>query len=119
MRILISFFVAVAGLGSIPGGVAAARDRTPPKLRVVSIPRGTVAASRVVVKFKTERHATVKCRLKGGGRHAKYVRCWSPKAYNRLKAGRYTLSLRATDRAGNRSRTLTRRFALIAPARTP
>jgi len=67
--------------------------------------------------FTADEPATFECRLKGPGIHTVQVKqfepCSSPKKYRRLKTGKFTFYVRATDTAGNVSRPLKHKFRVL------
>jgi hypothetical protein len=71
--------------------------------------------------FSSEAGATLQCKLDGpGATTGTYAGCTSPKAYGPLTEGAYTLSVRATDLAGNTDATpATRAFAVDTTAPVP
>ncbi|HMU27842.1 MAG TPA: hypothetical protein PKA56_02260 [Solirubrobacterales bacterium] len=80
-----------------------AADKTAPKVIGVKAPKQTRAAT-VKVSFKSnEKGSTFKCRLGKG----KWKSCKSPWKTPKLRKGRNSISIQATDRAGNRSKVKT------------
>jgi len=79
-------------------------DRTAPKVTSVKAPKKT-NAKRVKVRFKSnEKGSTFKCRLNKG----KWKKCKSPWKTPKLRKGRNVVKIQATDKAGNKSKVVTR-----------
>jgi Ca2+-binding RTX toxin-like protein len=82
-----------------------ARDRTPPRTKILARPRAilttTKARARAVFRFSAnERGSTFRCKLD----HKPYRACASPRVYM-LAPGKHTIRIFAVDRAGNADRT--------------
>ncbi|HEV2902653.1 MAG TPA: DNRLRE domain-containing protein, partial [Gaiellaceae bacterium] len=76
----------------------AAPDTRPPATTIDTGPSGTVSATSATFTFSSnEQAATFECALDG----AAFAACASPKTYSSLSIGAHTLSVRATDAAGN------------------
>ncbi|HNF82922.1 MAG TPA: hypothetical protein PLE13_02960 [Solirubrobacterales bacterium] len=88
-------------------------DKTAPKVIGVKAPKQTRAAT-VKVRFKSnEKGSTFKCRLNKG----KWKSCKSPWKTPRLRKGKNTVSIRAIDKAGNRSKVVTRVIRKVSKAK--
>ncbi len=72
-------------------------DTTPPETTITSAPADGESTSASVAFTSSEIGSTFECKLDGGS----YASCTSPKAYNSLAVGSHTMSVRATDAAGN------------------
>ncbi|HNC93199.1 MAG TPA: hypothetical protein PLJ64_06675, partial [Solirubrobacterales bacterium] len=71
-------------------------------------------AATVKVRFKSnEKGSTFKCRLNKG----KWKSCKSPWKTPRLRKGKNTVSIRAIDKAGNRSKVVTRVIRKVSKAK--
>jgi hypothetical protein len=92
----------------VPVAPTPVADRTAPRLRVLSGPRSRTTKRRAVFRFSTERGARLTCRLDRG----KARRCTSRYAVT-VARGAHVLRVYATDAAGNRSRTLIRRWRVV------
>ena len=80
------------------------KDTTAPKVTGVKAPKKTKAA-RVKVRFKSnEKGSTFKCRLNKG----KWKSCKSPWKTPKLRKGKNSISIQATDKAGNKSKVVKR-----------
>jgi hypothetical protein len=96
-------------------------DLTPPVApAVVSGPEGATTESSPAFDFTTEAGTTVECRLDGPGGPGSFAPCSSPRRFEGLAPGAYTLHVRSTDTAGNPS-TTSRSFTVTVPqpAQTP
>src|SRR5829696_2709812 len=94
------------------GGTA---DTTPPNTTITSGPTGTVTSTSATFEFSsTESGSTFACSLDG----AAYQSCTSPKSYSGLAATAHTLSVRATDPAGNTDPTPATQTWTISPPAT-
>lgn len=71
-------------------------DTTPPDTQIVSAPSGVTASSNAAIAFTATEPATFACTL-----DAMTGPCTSPAAYAHLAAGLHSLSVIATDSAGN------------------
>jgi hypothetical protein len=79
-------------------------DKTAPKVIGVKVAKKT-KAKRVKVRFRSnEAGSKFKCKLNG----AKWRACKSPWKTPKLKKGKNTIRIQATDKAGNRSRVVKR-----------
>ncbi|HEV7492818.1 Ig-like domain-containing protein [Baekduia sp.] len=76
-------------------------DTTPPETTITSAPADGESTSASVAFTSSETGSTFECKLDGGS----YANCTSPKAYNSLAVGSHTVSVRATDAAGNTDTT--------------
>jgi RNA polymerase sigma factor (sigma-70 family) len=73
-------------------------DTTAPKVRFAVAPSGTTTSTAATITFTAdESPVTFACALD----NAPFVACISPASYSKLAAGQHTLSVRATDAAGN------------------
>jgi hypothetical protein len=91
-----------------PGGPA--RDQRAPQTTIASGPGKKLADGRARFAFKSsEPGSTFQCKLDG----KRAARCKSPHVFKRLKPGRHTFRVWATDAAGNKDATpAKRRFAI-------
>lgn len=97
-----------SGTGGVaPGGgpPSAPPDRTPPQTSITKHPKAKITTKHSSVKvsfsFKSsEAHSAFKCKLDKGS----FKSCGSPKSY-KVKPGKHTFQVYATDKAGNRDRT--------------
>ncbi|MCW2995918.1 MAG: putative internalin, partial [Conexibacter sp.] len=76
-------------------------DTTAPETTITSAPANGTATSASVAFTATESGSTFECKLDGGA----FAACTSPKAYSGLAVGSHTVSVRATDAAGNTDAT--------------
>jgi hypothetical protein len=83
-------------------------DRTAPRVRVLSMPRLRTTKRRAIFRFSTERGARLTCRLDRG----RAKRCTSRYAVT-VARGAHVLRVYATDAAGNRSKTVVRRWRVV------
>jgi virginiamycin B lyase len=98
--------VAVDSLATPPPPTAKGSDSTPPETRITSGPGHKLA--RGIARFSfaaSEPASSFACRLD----HGRTRPCRSPKRYRKLKPGRHTFSVWATDASGNRDATPARR----------
>ena len=72
-------------------------DTAAPQTRITKHPTRTTTARRARFAFRATEAATFRCKLD----RQKWKACSSPKRYTRLKPGRHTFRVYATDRAGN------------------
>ena len=97
--------------------VKAAVDTTAPKARITKQPKAKIKTKKksvkVEVSFKSDKGATFKCKLD----KAKYRPCTSPyTAKAKSKGGKgkkHTISIQATDKAGNVGKAATVKFTVI------
>ena len=97
----------------------AADDATAPQTSIDSGPSGPSNTSSPSFAFSSsEAASSFECRLEGPGiPTGNYVSCSSPTSYAGLADGNYTVSIRATDPAGNTDATAaTRSFAVDTTA---
>lgn len=74
------------------------RDETPPQTKIKSGPSGKTDSRKAKFKFaSSESGSRFQCKLDGKA----WGSCRSPKTYKRLKPGKHTFRVRATDGAGN------------------
>jgi hypothetical protein len=78
-----------------------AADTTPPATTITSAPANSTSTSASVAFTASESGSTFQCKLDAGA----YAACASPKAYSGLATGSHTVSVRATDAAGNTDAT--------------
>jgi hypothetical protein len=121
-----------AGYRSAPAGYQAGGSTTPPPppppppppadtsapdTTITSGPSGSTTAMSASFAFdSTEAGSTFACKLDAGA----YAACTSPKAYSGLAVGSHTMSVRATDPAGNTDPTpATRSWTVSAPSSAP
>src|SRR5215207_8710632 len=94
------------------GGTA---DTTAPDTTITSGPTGIVSSTSATFEFSsTEAGSSFACSLDG----AAYQSCTSPKSYSGLAATTHTLSVRATDPAGNTDATPATQTWTISPPAT-
>jgi hypothetical protein len=72
-------------------------DTTPPTTTISSGPTGTIYIQTASVAFNANETSTFECSLDG----AAFASCTSPRSLSGLLVGSHTLSVRATDAAGN------------------
>jgi hypothetical protein len=72
-------------------------DQTPPETTITGGPSGTVLVQSAMFSFSASEPATFACSLDG----APATACTSPVSYSGLAGGGHTLTVVATDRAGN------------------
>ncbi|WP_165821227.1 M4 family metallopeptidase [Nocardioides gansuensis] len=73
-------------------------DVTAPNTRITEKPRKRTFSRKAKLAFRsTEAGSTFQCKLD----RSKWKSCTSPKKYKKLKLGKHSFSVRATDRAGN------------------
>jgi len=72
-------------------------DTTAPDTTITSAPADGTSTSASVAFSSSESPSTFECKLDSGA----FAACASPKAYNSLAVGSHTVSVRATDAAGN------------------
>jgi len=88
-------------------------DKTAPKIIGVKAAKRT-KRNRIKVRFKSnENGSTFECRLNKG----KFEKCKSPWKTPKLKRGKNTIALRATDRAGNKSKVVKRTIKKLGTKR--
>lgn len=86
-------------------------DTTAPKVTITKAPKAKSASTTAKFKFKSnEGGSKFQCKLDKG----KFKSCKSPKTYKKLKPGKHVFKLRATDKAGNVSKTVKRKFTVLA-----
>lgn len=83
------------------GALPIPADTTAPKLTIKSKPKKKTKSRKVRISFKANEAATFECKL---DRAKKWKKCKSPYKAKKLKRGKHTLSVRATDAAGNVSK---------------
>ncbi len=89
-------------------------DTTAPAVSITSGPADPTSATSAAVAFSSEAGATFECKLDGGS----YSACTSPKNYSALSDGGHTVSVRASDNAGNTGSPATHSWTIdtTAPA---
>jgi len=107
--------VAVDSLAPTPAGPPAppppAADSTRPKATISKGPGKNLDQGIAKFSFKSsEAGSTFRCKLDS----KKPAKCKSPKSYKRLKPGRHTFKVWATDPAGNESKPASRSFRVPA-----
>jgi hypothetical protein len=96
------------GGGSNRGGPAP--DTTAPKVTITKAPKAKSTSTTAKFKFKSnEAGSKFQCRLD----KAKFKTCRSPKTYKKLKPGKHVFKVRATDKAGNVSKPMKRKFTVL------
>jgi len=106
--------------GHNPFWTSASFDTTAPKTTITGQPKSRIRTSkskvRVTVSFRSEKGATFGCELDSAG----YRPCRSPySVIAKSKGGRgmaHTISIKATDKAGNTGKAATVRFRVIRTA---
>lgn len=88
---------AVGRTGGTQTETITAADTTPPETTVTSAPSGSIASTSATVSFSASEAASFTCSLDG----ATFASCASPASYAGLPQGSHTVSVRATDVAGN------------------
>jgi hypothetical protein len=89
-----------------PPGGGGGSDTTPPQTKITKGPGKKLAQGKAKFSFtSSEPGSTFTCKLD----KKKAARCRSPKTYSGLKPGRQTLSVWATDAAGNKDPTPAKR----------
>jgi hypothetical protein len=78
------------------GPASAPADTTPPQTTITQAPVDGTATD-ALVAFQADEPSTFECRLDA----AAYAACISPQTYSGLSVGSHTVSVRATDAAGN------------------
>jgi hypothetical protein len=78
-----------------------AADKTAPATTITSAPASGTSTSASVAFNSSEAGSTFQCKLDSGA----YAACTSPKSYTGLAVGSHTVSVRATDAAGNTDAT--------------
>jgi hypothetical protein len=97
-------------LPASPGGTAG--DKQAPQTTIGSGPGSKLADGKARFAFKSsEAGSTFQCKLDG----RKAARCKSPRVFKRLKPGRHTFRVWATDAAGNKDPTPARRSFRVPP----
>ena len=94
-------------------------DTTAPQTTIDFAPSGTIRSRSLNVAFSSsEAASSFECRLDGPGFvTGSYAACSSPKTFTGVADGSYTVSIRATDPAGNTDATAaTRSFTVDATA---
>jgi hypothetical protein len=86
------------GNTSAPAEVKLVLDSVAPKLKFLSKPKKTSTERKAKFKFSASEQATFECKLDKG----KFKPCKSPYV-TKLKPGKHTLQVVATDSAGNKS----------------
>jgi parallel beta-helix repeat protein len=77
-------------------------DTTAPNTTITSGPSGATSSTAPSFGFSSTEAGSFQCKLDGpGATVGTYAACTSPKAYSGLAQGSYTVSVRATDTAGN------------------
>lgn len=87
-------------IGATPSTISIVLDTTSPSVTISSAPAAFVASTSVSVAFAATDSGSVsayECRLDSGSWSA----CSSPKTFSGLSAGAHTVSVRASDTAGN------------------
>ena len=90
------------GLNSCGATTPPPADTTPPNTTITSAPADPSTSTSASIAFNSsETGSTFECKLDAGA----YAACTSPKANSALAAGSHTVSVRATDAAGNTDAT--------------
>jgi hypothetical protein len=90
----------------LPGPPGGGSDTTPPQTRIVKGPGKKLANGKAKFSFtSSEAGSSFECKFDG----KKTTRCRSPKTYSGLKPGHHTLSIWATDAAGNKDQSPAKR----------
>lgn len=85
-------------------------DTTKPKLTIKKAPKAKSTSTTAKFKFTSdEAGSSFQCKLDKG----KFKKCASPKTYKKLKPGKHTFKVKATDQAGNVSAVVTRLFTVL------
>lgn len=94
-----------------PPAAAPIPDTTKPKLTISKKPKSKTRSRKLRVTFKANEPATYRCKLDKG----KFKACKSPYKKSKLKRGKHKLQIKATDAAGNVSKTKTIKWTVKAP----
>ncbi len=111
---------ATSAVAAVAALLAPILDITAPQTTITSGPTGTVTSATASFAFTASEPGSIfACRLDGPGAIGSYEPCTSPKTYNSLSDGSYTLSVRAIDAAGNTDTTpAARMFTVSIPDTT-
>lgn len=86
-------------------------DITPPKVTITKAPKAKSKSTTAKFTFKSdEAGSKFQCKLDKG----KFASCRSPKTYKKLKPGKHTFQVKATDKAGNVSKPAKKKFTVLS-----
>jgi len=87
-------------------------DTTKPKVTIKKAPKAKSTNTTAKFVFSSnESGSKFKCKLDNKA----FANCKSPKTYKKLKPGKHTFKVKATDAAGNVSAVVTRKFTVLPP----
>ena len=87
-------------------------DTTKPKVTIKKAPKAKSTNTTAKFVFSAnEAGSKFKCKLDKKA----FANCQSPKTYKKLKPGKHTFKVKATDAAGNVSAVVTRKFTVLPP----
>ena len=78
-------------------------DLTPPTVTLTARPPAITNSRTATFGFTVNEPAFISCKLDNDNRVWLAVSCYSPRSYTNLTAGRHTVTITATDTAGNRA----------------
>lgn len=92
-----------AGRSAVASASIVVRDTIRPTIKITKKPKKSSAARKAQIKFKASERTTFRCKL---DKAKKWSKCKSPWKKT-VKRGKHKLQIRATDAAGNVSKTAT------------
>jgi hypothetical protein len=88
-------------------------DLKAPKVKLKGGPKGKTTSTTATFKFKaSEKRSKFACKLDKG----KLKRCKPPQRYKHLRPGKHLFEIQATDKAGNKSKPLKRKWVVVKRA---
>ena len=103
--------VDAAGNTSDAGSASWTVDTSGPTVDVTGAPSGTDTTGAASISLSSENGATFECKVDNGA----WATCSSPVALSNLSDGAHSISVRATDAAGNTGATVTKRWTVRKP----
>jgi hypothetical protein len=103
--------VSMTGNSSVTATFTKKADKTPPKITFLKVKvNHHKKTAKVTFKGTDPGNGSAGLRFRCKLDKGKFKSCRSPKLYKHLRKGKHTVRVKATDRAGNVSKSATKRF---------